>query len=59
MDMRGLHGGPLANAVAAEAMTSVLISVNRRYGVTEGAGIKDYGHRGNLILQAGSHHAPG
>jgi NADPH-dependent F420 reductase len=38
--LRGLHGGPLANAVAAEAMTSVLISINRRYGVAEGAGIR-------------------
>jgi NADPH-dependent F420 reductase len=38
--LRGLHGGPLVNAVAAEAMTSVLISINRRYGVAEGAGIQ-------------------
>jgi NADPH-dependent F420 reductase len=38
--LRGLHGGPLANAVAAEAMTSVLISINRRYGDAEGAGIR-------------------
>lgn len=36
---RGVHGGPLANSVAAEAMTSVLIAVNRRYKVSEGAGI--------------------
>lgn len=46
IDMRGLHGGPLANAVAAEAMTSVLISMNRRYGVSEGAGIKITGIEG-------------
>lgn len=44
--MRGLHGGPLANAVAAEAMTSVLISINRRYGVAEGAGIRITGIEG-------------
>lgn len=41
--MRGIHGGPLDNAVAAEAMTSVLISINRRYKVAEGAGIKIVG----------------
>jgi hypothetical protein len=35
-----LHGGPLANSIAAEAMTSVLISINKRYRVREGAGIK-------------------
>jgi 8-hydroxy-5-deazaflavin:NADPH oxidoreductase len=32
--MRGIHGGALANAAAAEALTSVLIFINRRYGVT-------------------------
>lgn len=37
--LRGVHGGPLANSVAAEAMTSVLIGINKRYGVPEGAGI--------------------
>ena len=37
--LRGVHGGPLDNSAAAEAMTSVLISINRRYKVTEGAGI--------------------
>jgi NADPH-dependent F420 reductase len=37
--LRGLHGGPLANAVAAEAMTSVLISINKRYQVADGAGV--------------------
>ena len=29
--LRGLHAGPLANAAAAEAMTSVLIAINRFY----------------------------
>lgn len=40
MGLRGLHGGPLVNSVAAEAMTSVLISINRRYRIEEGAGIR-------------------
>ena len=30
--LRALHAGPLANAVATEAMTSVLIFLNRHYG---------------------------
>ncbi|HSV84771.1 MAG TPA: NADPH-dependent F420 reductase [Ramlibacter sp.] len=37
--MRGLHAGPLANSAAAEALTSILISINRRYKV-DGAGIR-------------------
>lgn len=36
--MRGLHAGPLANAAAAEALTSVLIFMNQRYKVP-GTGI--------------------
>lgn len=36
---RGVDGGSLANAVAAEALTSVLIAINRRYKVP-GAGIR-------------------
>jgi 8-hydroxy-5-deazaflavin:NADPH oxidoreductase len=36
---RGVDGGALANAVAGEALTSVLISINRRYKVP-GAGIR-------------------
>jgi 8-hydroxy-5-deazaflavin:NADPH oxidoreductase len=35
---RGVGGGPLANSAAAEAMTSVLIWINRQYKVP-GAGI--------------------
>lgn len=35
---RGVDGGALANSAAAEAMTSVLISINRKYKV-KGAGI--------------------
>jgi 8-hydroxy-5-deazaflavin:NADPH oxidoreductase len=37
--LRGIHAGPLANSVAAEAMTSLLIFINKTYGV-DGAGIK-------------------
>jgi 8-hydroxy-5-deazaflavin:NADPH oxidoreductase len=29
--LRGFYAGPLANAVAAEALTSVLITINRQY----------------------------
>jgi NADPH-dependent F420 reductase len=39
LGVRALHGGPLANAVAAEAMTSLLIGINKRYKVAAGAGI--------------------
>jgi 8-hydroxy-5-deazaflavin:NADPH oxidoreductase len=37
--LRGLHAGALANSVAAEAMTSVLIFMNKTYRV-DGAGIR-------------------
>jgi NADPH-dependent F420 reductase len=37
--LHGVHAGPLANAVAAEALTSVLIGINRHYKVP-GAGIR-------------------
>jgi 8-hydroxy-5-deazaflavin:NADPH oxidoreductase len=37
--LRGVHAGPLANAVAGEALTSVLIGINRNYKV-DGAGIR-------------------
>jgi predicted dinucleotide-binding enzyme len=36
---RGIDGGALANSAAAEALTSVLIGINRRYKV-DGAGIR-------------------
>lgn len=36
---RGVDGGVLANAVAAEALTSILIGINRRYKVSH-AGIR-------------------
>jgi 8-hydroxy-5-deazaflavin:NADPH oxidoreductase len=37
--LRGVHAGPLVNAVAAEALTSVLIGINRAYKV-DGAGLR-------------------
>lgn len=40
LGLHPVHGGPLANSVAAEALTSVLIGINRRYQVPEGAGIR-------------------
>jgi len=46
--LRGLHGGVLANSAAAEAMTSILIFMNKTYQV-DGAGIAI---TGKLIEQA-------
>lgn len=40
MGIDAWHAGPLANSAAAEALTSVLISINRRYKVAHGAGIR-------------------
>ena len=37
--LRGLHGGALANSAAAEALTSILIFMNKTYRV-DGAGIR-------------------
>ncbi len=37
--LRGLHGGVLANSAAAEALTSILIFMNKTYRV-DGAGVK-------------------
>jgi 8-hydroxy-5-deazaflavin:NADPH oxidoreductase len=37
--LRGIHGGALVNAAAAEAMTSLLIFINKNYQV-DGAGIR-------------------
>jgi NADPH-dependent F420 reductase len=37
--LRGVHAGPLVNSVAAEALTSVLIGINRNYKV-DGASIR-------------------
>jgi NADPH-dependent F420 reductase len=43
---RGIDGGPLANSAAAEALTSVLIGINRRYKI-DGAGIRITGISGS------------
>ena len=45
VDTRGIDGGPIANSVAGEALTSVLIGINRRYKV-DGAGIRITGNFG-------------
>ena len=37
--VRSIDGGALANSAAAEALTSVLIGINRRYKVN-GAGLR-------------------
>ncbi len=39
LGLKGWHAGPLANSAAAEALTSVLIHINRRYQV-KGAGLR-------------------
>ncbi|MET0180918.1 MAG: NAD(P)-binding domain-containing protein, partial [Novosphingobium sp.] len=39
MGMRGLSGGALVNSAAAEALTSILIYMNKTYGA-DGAGIR-------------------
>lgn len=41
--LRGLHAGVLANSAAAEALTSILIFINKTYGV-DGAGMRITGH---------------
>jgi len=38
LGLKGWHAGPIANAAAAEALTSVLITINRHHGI-EGSGI--------------------
>src|SRR3546814_16143030 len=40
--LRGIHGGALVNSAAAEALTSVLILLNKNYKV-DGAGIQNTG----------------
>jgi 8-hydroxy-5-deazaflavin:NADPH oxidoreductase len=46
--LRGLHAGALANSAAAEALTSVLIFVNRFYSV-DGAGVRITGQLNNPV----------
>lgn len=43
--LRGWHAGPLANSAAAEALTSILITLNRRYKIA-GAGLRITGTPG-------------
>jgi hypothetical protein len=40
--LRAWHAGPIDNSVVAEALTSVLIFINKRYGI-DGAGIRIVG----------------
>jgi NADPH-dependent F420 reductase len=42
LGLRGWHAGPIDNAVVSEALTSVLIFINRRYKI-DGAGIRIVG----------------
>jgi hypothetical protein len=37
--LRGIHAGSLANSASAEALTSILIFINKQYAV-DGAGIR-------------------
>lgn len=39
MGLKGLHAGALVNSVAAEALTSILIFINKTYGA-DGAGLQ-------------------
>ena len=41
--MRGFHAGAIANAAAAEALTSILITINRRYKCHAGISITGLG----------------
>lgn len=42
--MRGWHAGPIENSAAAEAMTSLLLFINRHYNI-DGAGIRISGKK--------------
>jgi len=46
LGLRGWHAGRIENAAAAEALTSVLIFINRRYGI-DGAGLRITGAYGD------------
>jgi len=43
LGLRGIHGGPLTNSTAAEALTSVLVFINRLYQA-DGAGLQITGN---------------
>lgn len=55
--LRGLHGGPLVNSAAAEALTSVLIFLNKTYGI-DGAGIRITGAPGEAMPARLQSYAP-
>ena len=40
--MNGFHAGPIENSAAAEALTSILIQINRRHNISH-SGIKIVG----------------
>ena len=42
LGLKGWHAGPIENSVVSEALTSVLIFINRRYKI-DGAGIRIVG----------------
>ncbi|MGK0499109.1 MAG: NADPH-dependent F420 reductase [Oceanicoccus sp.] len=44
--MRGFHGGSIANAAATEALTSVLIFINKQYGCHAGISITGLDDKG-------------
>ena len=44
--MRGWHAGPIENSAAAEALTSILIQINRRHSISH-SGIKIVGQGGH------------
>ena len=44
--MKAWHAGPIANSAATEALTSVLITLNKRYKIAGGAGIRITGEPG-------------
>ena len=46
MGVRAWHGGRIDNAAVAEALTSALIFINKRYGI-DGAGIRIVGEPGS------------
>jgi NADPH-dependent F420 reductase len=54
--LRGLHGGALANSAAAEALTSVLIFLNKTYAV-DGAGLRITGSLGEPAAATGARSA--
>jgi predicted dinucleotide-binding enzyme len=50
--MRAFHGGSLENSAAAEALTSVLIFMNKQYSGHTGIRITGAGKGGNVAAPA-------